>query len=109
MFTKIINNIRDTFNRTSSSNKQKPSNNTELRRCSITEELENNGSTMDNHSTTPSVVLLTPKRNHSISGPIPIRNNDANNERRRSSTLFGISNVSYDDYVQKDLISSSWS
>lgn len=37
--------------------------------------------------------------------PVPIKNNG----RRRSSTVFGISNVTFDDYVQKDLVSSSWS
>ncbi|OAD00310.1 hypothetical protein MUCCIDRAFT_157021 [Mucor lusitanicus CBS 277.49] len=55
-------------------------------------------------------------RHNSISEPIPIGGaavassaGGANEKRRRSSTLFGISNVTYDDYVQKDLISSSWS
>ncbi|EIE82279.1 hypothetical protein RO3G_06984 [Rhizopus delemar RA 99-880] len=37
--------------------------------------------------------------------PIPIRKNN----RRSSATVFGISNVTFDDYVQKDLVSSSWS
>ncbi|KAI9269783.1 hypothetical protein BY458DRAFT_510425 [Sporodiniella umbellata] len=29
--------------------------------------------------------------------------------RRGSMSVFGISNVAFDDYVQKDLVSSSWS
>ncbi|KAI9494323.1 hypothetical protein BDB00DRAFT_818726 [Zychaea mexicana] len=40
-------------------------------------------------------------RKMSVTEAIPVR--------RRRSTLFGISNVSADDYIQKDLISSSWS
>ncbi|KAI9469674.1 MAG: hypothetical protein EXX96DRAFT_587045 [Benjaminiella poitrasii] len=146
MFTKIINTIRDTINRTSNSNNGRTATTTTIngkqveqpctvdndpdsrRRCSITEELENN-STVDNHSIAssrfstatssspppPPHSLLPPIRNNSISGPIPIISNNSNNQlndhrrRRRSSTLFGISNIAYDDYMQKDLISNSWS
>ncbi|KAL9559273.1 hypothetical protein PS6_000854 [Mucor atramentarius] len=113
MFTRILNTIRESIsknpnnsnrtNTTSSTNRHSSESEysaSDSRRASITEELQN-----DNHS-----------RNNSISEPIPIGGaavassaGGANEKRRRSSTLFGISNVTYDDYVQKDLISSSWS
>ncbi|KAL9541423.1 hypothetical protein MBANPS3_009130 [Mucor bainieri] len=84
------------------------------RRPSVTEELQNdNHSMLSKFSASQSMPL---GRNNSISEPIPIGGaavassaGGANEKRRRSSTLFGISNVTYDDYVQKDLISSSWS
>ncbi|KAK4512163.1 uncharacterized protein ATC70_013406 [Mucor velutinosus] len=127
MFTRILNTIRESItknpnnnNRASaSSNNNRHSSESEYsasdsRRPSIAEELQNdNHSMLSKFSASPSMPL---GRNNSISEPIPIGSTavasstgGANEKRRRSSTLFGISNVTYDDYVQKDLISSSWS
>lgn len=127
MFTRILNTIRESISKNpNNSNRTNTNSNTnrhsseseysasDSRRPSITEELQN-----DNHSMLSkfSASQSTPLgRNNSISEPIPIGGaavassaGGANEKRRRSSTLFGISNVTYDDYVQKDLISSSWS
>ncbi|CEP15787.1 hypothetical protein [Parasitella parasitica] len=125
MFTRIINTIRESISKNPNSNKCSSANNNNnklsseseysssgSRRPSITEEFQN-----DNHSMLSKFSTSQPMplgRNNSISEPIAIGTPatlvpGANEKRRRSSTLFGISNVTYDDYVQKDLISSSWS
>ncbi|GAN04612.1 hypothetical protein MAM1_0068c04073 [Mucor ambiguus] len=127
MFTRILNTIRESITKNpNSSNRTNANSNTnrhsseseysasESRRPSITEELQNdNHSMLSKFSTSQSMPL---GRSNSISEPISIggaavasSDGGANEKRRRSSTLFGISNVTYDDYVQKDLISSSWS
>lgn len=124
MFTRILNTIRETISKNPNNNRTNVSSNSnkhsaeseysssDSRRPSITEELQNdNHSMLSKFSTSQSMPL---GRNNSISEPIPIgaaasSTSGANEKRRRSSTLFGISNVTYDDYVQKDLISSSWS
>ncbi|CAO3684778.1 unnamed protein product [Rhizopus stolonifer] len=59
------------------------------RRPSVTEECNNAISRLSTQTAPPE--------------PIPIAN------KRRRATVFGISNVACDDYVQKDLVSSSWS
>lgn len=124
MFTRILNTIRETISKNPNNNRTNVNSNSnkhsaeseysssDSRRPSITEELQNdNHSMLSKFSTSQSMPL---GRNNSISEPIPINatassTSGANEKRRRSSTLFGISNVTYDDYVQKDLISSSWS
>ncbi|KAI8341609.1 hypothetical protein EDC96DRAFT_522601 [Choanephora cucurbitarum] len=92
MLTRLLNLIRDTINRP---NNRNTSNNkhTDSRRPSVTETCDE----------------IAP---HTFSTePIPIVGSSApnTNHARRRSSLFGISNVTYDDYVQKDLVSSSWS
>lgn len=110
MFSRFVNSIRDTINRTNTTNTnkqikdQKHADNTsdysaESRRPSVTEEI------MKKCDSLPSNNVV---RSNSVSEPVNIRPGAPTNGRRRSS-LFGISNVTYDDYVQKDLISSSWS
>ncbi|CAO3639769.1 unnamed protein product [Mucor fragilis] len=130
MFTRILNTIRESITKNPNSNRTNTNSNTnsntnrhsseseysasDSRRPSIAEELQNdNHSMLSKFSASQSMPL---GRNNSISEPIPIGGaavassaGGANEKRRRSSTLFGISNVTYDDYVQKDLISSSWS
>lgn len=121
MFTKLFNSIRDSITRgpdnsTSDNNnnaKQEKNSNTDTdirRRPSVTEEIYQNNDTRSVFSTQP-LPADRLGRNHSISvsGPIAINDNKVGGKPRRDSTLFGISNVTADDYVQKDLISSSWS
>ncbi|KAI9269908.1 hypothetical protein BY458DRAFT_510246 [Sporodiniella umbellata] len=91
MFTRIFNSIREN----GAKNPKTPTkHSTEEpsgydRRPSVTEECEHAMSRYT--STSPPTE------------PIPINN------RGRRATVFGISNVAFDDYVQKDLVSSSWS
>lgn len=59
------------------------------RRTSVTEECDS---------------ILTRFSSNTAPEPIPITKG-----RRGSAGVFGISNVAFDDYVQKDLVSSSWS
>ncbi|KAI8635719.1 hypothetical protein BD408DRAFT_427282 [Parasitella parasitica] len=125
MFSRIINTIRENISRNPNNSNRSNTNNSnnklsseseysssDSRRPSVTEELQNDDRSMlSKFSTSHSMPL---GRNNSISEPIPIGTSatsvsGANKKRHRSSTLFGISNVTYDDYVQKDLISSSWS
>jgi hypothetical protein len=121
MFTRLFNTIRDTIargpNRTvNNNNKQLEHSSSEYsdinsRRPSVTEELQNND-THSMFSTSQSLPVNRIGRNSSVSTnaePISINDSTFDGKRRRSSTLFGISNVTADDYVQKDLISSSWS
>lgn len=104
MFTRFINSIRETVSNNKHNNNATTKESTssiESRRPSVTDELEKLRS---------NEPLNNLNRSNSVSQPIPIRptmENNSNNKRR--SSLFGISNVSYDDYVQKDLVSSSWS
>lgn len=129
MFTRFLNSIRESIARGGGPNNRSMNNNnngaaaaehhagseysTDLRRrSSVTEELEHND-THSMFSTSQSLPVNRLGRNNSIavstlSEPIPIETT-ASGKRRRSSTVFGISNVTADDYVQKDLISSSWS
>ncbi|KAI8139430.1 hypothetical protein BJV82DRAFT_627211 [Fennellomyces sp. T-0311] len=90
MFSNIVNNIRDKF-----TNKE--------RKSSVDDEhlLHKTLSTPSSPMPRSSVDEQRMHRKLSVPDAIPVQ--------RRRSTLFGISNVSADDYMQKDLISSSWS
>ncbi|CAO3675313.1 hypothetical protein G6F70_008241 [Rhizopus microsporus] len=100
MFTRVLNAIRDNITKPltrhqsakqqSQQQPQEASISDYERRPSVTEECDS---------------LLTRFTSQNTTEPIPI----ASQKRRRSSTVFGISNVTFDDYVQKDLVSSSWS
>lgn len=116
MFTKLFNSIRETISRETiidNHNKQdqKIGEQTNAqRRPSVTDAIQNN----DTHSifsTDQSTSNKNLGRNNSISvsEPISINDSKAGGKPRRAPTLFGISNDTADDYVQKDLISSSWS
>ncbi|KAI9335409.1 hypothetical protein BD770DRAFT_402100 [Pilaira anomala] len=117
MFTKLFNSIRDSITRgpnqvTGNDTVQENNSSPDFhRRPSVAEEIQNN----DTHSVFSSGSQSLPSdqlgRNHSISvsKPIAINDNKMGGKPRRESTLFGISNVTADDYVQKDLISNSWS
>lgn len=115
MFTKLFNTIRETISReTLDSNRKKERTVEEhgnaARRPSITEEIQNNdtlGMFSDNQSS--ATKMLGRNNSISVSEPISINDSAAGGKPRRGSTLFGISNDIADDYVQKDLISSSWS
>ncbi|KAI7873188.1 uncharacterized protein EV154DRAFT_431129 [Mucor mucedo] len=97
MFTKLFNTIRDTLSRETvdNNNKKEREQASVARRPSITEELQNNDthSVFSDHAPSSAKML---GRNNSISP-------------QRGTTLFGISKDTADDFVQKDLISSSWS
>ena len=97
MLTRLLNSIRETINRP---NNRNTSNNkhTDSRRPSVTETCD---------ETAPHTFSTTP----AMPEPIPIVGSapTSTDHARRRSSLFGISNVTYDDYVQKDLVSSSWS
>ncbi|KAI8080408.1 hypothetical protein BDF21DRAFT_418969 [Thamnidium elegans] len=120
MFTKLLNSIRDSITRGSDNSTSDNNNNTEKqennsnadirRRPSVTGEIIQNNDTHNVFSAQP-LPAERLGRNHSISVSRPIAINDSKvgGKPRRDSTLFGISNVTADDYVQKDLISSSWS
>lgn len=122
MFTRLINSIRETIARNpnnranTNNNKHSPDHyssseySSDSRRPSVTDELQH----IDKHSLFANNPNSLGRSNSIATTPIPIdssntANTDINERRRRSSTLFGISDVTYDDYVQKDLISSSWS
>ncbi|KAI8090198.1 uncharacterized protein B0P05DRAFT_529738 [Gilbertella persicaria] len=108
MFTRLINTIREAVSKSPNNRNQASKHSSEhpsseysadSRRPSVTENCNDD------------VLSKFSQPNNSISEPIVIgstANTGAATTRRRSS-LFGISNVAYDDYVQKDLISSSWS
>ena len=120
MFSSIVSNIRDKF--TANKNKPLTNNVPDIRKSSVDHSSED-GSIDDGHlrepqqplsrtTSSPSSSLHRPRssmdeaahnmnRKMSVTEAIPVQ--------RRRSTLFGISNVSADDYIQKDLISSSWS
>lgn len=115
MFTKLFNTIRETIARETVDNNNKKEHilgehANATRRPSVADEIQNN----DRHnmfSTSQSLPAKMLGRNNSISvsEPISINDSTAGGKPRRGSTLFGISNDTADDYVQKDLISSSWS
>jgi hypothetical protein len=118
MFTRLINSIRETIarnpnNRANNNNKHSEhysssEYSSDSRRPSVTEELQN----VDKHGLFSNNTNALGRSNTiATTSPISIDSSapEINEKRRRSSTLFGISNVTYDDYVQKDLISSSWS
>ena len=116
MFTRLLNSIRDSIARspnnhptnndsTDNKSREQGSYSSEIgRRPSITDEL-------NNENTRTMFTENALGRNNSISFPEPIPINEVAipGSKRRNSTIFGISNVNADDYVQKDLISSSWS
>lgn len=119
MFNRLINSIRETIarnpnNRANNNNKNSDhysssEYSSDSRRPSVTDETQN----IDKHSVFSNNTNYLGRSNSiATTSPIAIDNttntsSDVNEKRRRS--LFGISNVTYDDYVQKDLISSSWS
>ncbi|KAG2195694.1 hypothetical protein INT47_012915 [Mucor saturninus] len=112
MFTKLFNTIRDTLSRETvdNNNKKEREQASVARRPSITEELQNN----DTHSVfsdhAPSSAKMLGRNNSiSVSEPISINDSAAGGKPQRGATLFGISKDTADDFVQKDLISSSWS
>ncbi|KAG1042743.1 hypothetical protein G6F43_011824 [Rhizopus delemar] len=94
MFTRIFHSIRDNMGKSTlrQTTKHDPPSISDCseRRPSVTEECDS---------------VLTRFTTQTAPEPIPIRKNN----RRSSATVFGISNVTFDDYVQKDLVSSSWS
>ncbi|KAI7854069.1 hypothetical protein BDC45DRAFT_535942 [Circinella umbellata] len=120
MFSSIVSNIRDKF--TSNKNRTLTESGPGIRKSSV-DHSSDDGNTDDGHLrepqqtlsrtlSSPSSSLHRPRcsmdeaaqnvnRKMSVTEAIPVQ--------RRRSTLFGISNVSADDYIQKDLISSSWS
>jgi hypothetical protein len=115
MFTRFLNSIRDSMNRgptnrtTNSNTNRHPDHNSNefndsLRRPSVTEELQSN----DTHNLFADTSRLGRNNSIAASEPIPINETTFAGSKRRNS-IFGISNVTADDYVQKDLISSSWS
>jgi hypothetical protein len=126
MFSRLLNSIRESITRGGSNNRQVVNDSnktgehsstseytyTGSRRPSVVEELQNND-THSMFSTSQSLPANRVGRNNSIavsviSEPIPIDESASKRHRRRNS-VFGISNVTADDYVQKDLVSSSWS
>lgn len=122
MFTKLFNTIRDTLSRETVDNSNNNSKKKEqgqdglastVRRPSITEELQNNDTHSvfsDYHAEQTSANKMIGRNNSiSVSEPISINDRKAGGKPQRGTTLFGISKDTADDYVQKDLISSSWS
>lgn len=105
MFTRIVGNIRDRFNKEDNKRDSPP-------KINLTLERTVSSPAGSLHSTTPLSAAepaaevdedeILCKRRASESEVIGI-------QQRRRSTLFGYSQVSADDYMQKDLISSSWS
>lgn len=124
MFSRLLVSIRESITRTSNGRAGSNRNtdyssdfSCDSRRPSVSEELLHNNaddnSVLSKFSTNQSVPVRIMERNKSVTEPIPIVGSVASattgvNGGRRGS-LFGISNVTYDDYVQKDLISTSWS
>ncbi|KAI8372472.1 hypothetical protein BD560DRAFT_395049 [Blakeslea trispora] len=110
MLTRIFNSIRETINR--SGNRNTPNNNnnkhtaSDSRRPSVTETCDEIAPhTFSTQESMPQPMPQSMPEPITIVGSAPTSSNHA----RRRSSLFGISNVTYDDYVQKDLVSSSWS
>ncbi|CAO3638007.1 unnamed protein product [Mucor hiemalis] len=116
MFARLYNSIREIVNRepertTNNSNKHSEIPPGEYvdsaRRSSVTEELQKHD-THNMFSNNHTAANGLNRSNSVASAAAPISINDPAS-RRRSSTIFNISNITADDYVQKDLISSSWS
>lgn len=114
MLTRILNSIRDSISRgpsrTNNNNNRHPDHpsseySDSARRPSVTEELQNS----ETHNLFADNNRLGRSNSIAVSEPMPINESTFPGPKRRNSTLFGISNVTADDYVQKDLISSSWS
>ncbi|KAI9028265.1 hypothetical protein CLU79DRAFT_738504 [Phycomyces nitens] len=99
MFSRIITSIRDQINKPHSE-----SPNATQKNHSETED-ENEVHLSRSHSIQPTPLEA---RRPSVTEAIGIQNTDSRG-RRRSNTVFGISKVSVDDFMQKDLVSSSWS
>ncbi|KAI8062076.1 hypothetical protein BC940DRAFT_309474 [Gongronella butleri] len=95
MFSKIIESLRTTNNPPGN---PKPSDIPE-RRASLDETGE--------HHAHYALSKVASTGSMPSSQPITIENSDA--PRRRRSSLFGYSKNAADDYMQKDLISGSWS
>lgn len=116
MFSRLLSSIKESINRSGNGQNKQRDNTSEYinesQRLSVSEKSNfDNSSILSKFSTTQSISILPTK---STTEPIPIVGSVTStatgmsvNERRGS--LFGISNVAYDDYVQKDLISTSWS
>lgn len=113
MFARLYNSIREIVNRdtehtTNKKHLEVPPNEhiDSGRRSSVTEELQK----QDTHNMFAGdhtgATALDRRNSVGSAGPMDIRNPMS---RRRSSSIFNISNITADDYVQKDLISSSWS
>ncbi|CAO3625265.1 unnamed protein product [Cunninghamella blakesleeana] len=110
MFSKIIDSIRNT-------NRNIPDTKTE-RRLSVDDDsnnINNNNNNKNNHHLQPPSLSLSKMH---TTGPLPntttTHSMDESSHsipitRRRRSSLFGYSQNSADDYMQKDLVSSSWS
>ncbi|KAI9244670.1 hypothetical protein BDA99DRAFT_566130 [Phascolomyces articulosus] len=125
MFSSIVNNIRDKF--AANKNKPPPSSNTipDVRKSSVDHSSGDEEDHLHPHQqllsrtiSSPSTSLHRPRTSMDEAAAEANNNNSGIGRKmsvteaipvRRRSTLFGISNVSADDYIQKDLISSSWS
>jgi hypothetical protein len=105
MFNKIINTIYDSFAHPSAKSKE----NQQQNQSSESSDQRRFSSVSAQQPDIPSLLNQNseaPLRRASTSQVIPI---GKSNTTRRRTSIFGISNKSCDDYVQKDLISSSWS
>ncbi|KAI8376569.1 uncharacterized protein BYT42DRAFT_575107 [Radiomyces spectabilis] len=98
MFSRVISSVRDHFMKPI---RDPADMNDDTRRRSSVDE----GDSLSRLHTTQSMPA---ERRTSVVEAIPMSNNDGSSVRRRA-TIFGISRNSADDYIQKDLISSSWS
>lgn len=113
MFARLYNSIREIVNRDTEHTANKkhseaPPNEyiDSGRRSSVTEELQKHDTHNMFSSDHTGATDLNRSNSVGSAGPMNIRDPMS---RRRSSTVFNISNITADDYVQKDLISSSWS
>ncbi|KAI8997367.1 hypothetical protein BDB01DRAFT_846028 [Pilobolus umbonatus] len=108
MFTKLINSIKDSVNRTSNQPEKDSTKDDKLRRASASDAVVHD-TMLSHHPNSHSTSILEELHKAStMSDPIGIKDS-SHKQRRRSNTTFGISTIECDDYVQKDLISSSWS
>ncbi|KAL0094779.1 hypothetical protein J3Q64DRAFT_1715837 [Phycomyces blakesleeanus] len=101
MFSRIITSIRDQISKPHPDTTKGPS----AQQKNSDVEDENGVHLTRSHSLQPTALEA---RRPSVTEAIGIQNVDSRG-RRRSSTVFGISKVSVDDFMQKDLVSSSWS
>src|SRR5690349_68270 len=108
MFSKIIDSIRSNTNRNTTDTAT-----TAERRSSTDEDNSTNNNNNNYHHLPPPYALTKLYTTGSIPTSPTTSMDEASNAipitRRRRSSLFGYSQNATDDYMQKDLISSSWS
>ncbi|KAI7872063.1 hypothetical protein BDF14DRAFT_1755939 [Spinellus fusiger] len=103
MLSRIINTIYNQINKAPDSGAHK-----EKRSASFAGTSENDCGALARSMSVPSVESGINYRRPSVTEAIGIHSSN-NRARRGSTALFGISTVSADDFMQKDLVSSSWS